>query len=208
MNYVRIIVLTSLFFTSSCSTNTSTDQTKSIPETAKGKAFHKFLQKFRVLALPMEIRSTADFSPEIFPATDPNSTDTLFINNPDTPNRCFGILPDTATVYRVVWLAPAEIYRVMLSTFTKSGEKISERQLAIGACGDDCGFSCTETLLIRKDYTIYSADSIVSGECNDDGKVIPGTTHRYVKAITGKVLNNGKIELSGITTISSTQGKN
>ncbi|WP_460913846.1 hypothetical protein [Spirosoma areae] len=208
MNPLRLLSLVILLASAACSTNPATHQGATTLLTEKEKAFRQFRQKFRVLSVPLTVNTTGNFSPETFPEINPNSTDTLFVNNPDTPSRCFGMLPDTTQYYGLIWLAPAEIYQVVLSTFTKAGDKISERQVAVGGCGEDCGFSCSETLLIRPDYTIYSTDSVSSSRCNEAGNIIPGTTRKYIKMMAGKVKPTGKIELSAVTTIARTNAGN
>ena len=200
MYYLRFVVITMLLINVSCSTHKDNRQVVAPP-----KAFRQLLKKFKPLTLPLTLNTTGQFSPETFPEI--TATDTVFIKSPDAPGRCFGLLPDTSRYYGLVWLAPAEVYQVRLSTFTKTGEKIGERALAVGECGDDCGFSCSETLLIHANCSIYSTDSITSSECTDAGLLRPGTTKKYVRMIAGRVQPTGEINLSDVKTVAVAKAK-
>ena len=208
MLLTRLLLLVIVLIHAACSSRKPIDQTLTAPDMQKEEAFRRFRQKFRVLSLPLQLNLTGDFSPESYPALTPATTDSLFVKSPDTPVRCLGMLPDTTNFYGIVWLAPAEVYQVVLSTFTKKGEMINERQLGVGGCGTDCGFMCSETLLIRPDNTIYSADSVASSICNEAGEILRGTTKKYVKMITGSVQVNGKIDLYEAKTVATQNQKN
>src|ERR1700760_3991963 len=126
-NYLLCIAL--LISIQSCSTkpdNKSTDSAK----TSRIIAFHSFLKKFKPLSLPLTIRTLAivvDSSKKL------DNNDNKFIKSayPDEL-YAYGILPDTTNNYKIIWLAPADVEVPMLTTFTKSGKKISEKELGVG----------------------------------------------------------------------------
>ena len=158
--------------------------------------FEKFIKKFKPLTLPLsiktlDIQSTAAYRPI-------TEKDSMFINS-GYPNEtwAYGILPDTSANIQLVWLAPAEIYDPVLTTFTKGGQKISEQHLGVGGCGSDCCFTCDEYIYIKKDRSIYSADSIKSCTCDESGPK-KNTMKKYIRYKTGKIGEDGKISLSGV----------
>lgn len=161
------------------------------PESEKQMAFRQFLQKFKVLSLPLNMDDAAIQSTNGLRKI--KIEDTAFIST-DFPEEtwCYGILPDTSKMYQLIWLMPYAEYVPMLTTFTKSGERISRKQLGVGECGSDCCFTCREFVRIEKDMTIYSADSIKSCICDDEGP-IESTTKEYVRYFTGKILDDGTI---------------
>jgi len=110
----------------------------------------------------------------------------------------YRLLPDTLNSYKLIWMEPAEILIPVLTTFSKSGKKISEELLSVGQCGTDCCFSCNETIIIHQDMSIYSVDSIRSCTCDSLGPK-ENTMQKYVLMKTGRILSDGKIQLSPMT---------
>jgi hypothetical protein len=159
-------------------------------------SFREFLKKFKPTSLPFRLRPSEELSVDGLAELSGATSDTLFIHTEEDINYAFVMLPDTSRVYQLVWLAPADTYQAFLSTFSKSGVKISEAHIGIGGCGADCGFECSETVLIGKDMSIYAVDTISSAECDDNGNVIDGTMKRYLRYTTGKVEADGKIMMS------------
>jgi len=155
------------------------------------------MKKFKFLSLPLTIKTldiTADSSQKL------NSKDNVFIKS-EYPDEiyAYGILPDTTDFYKIIWLQPAEIEVPVLTTFSKTGKKISEKYLGVGGCGSDCGFSCAEFITIGKDLTIFSRDSIKSSDCDTDGNLKPNTIKKYIRFEMGSVLKSGKIKMSKIS---------
>ena len=166
------------------------------------KNFRRFLAKFQTTELPLIIRpfdeqEKYDRLPLIYGA------DSLFIHTEykDTSlNKVYAywILPDTINSFKVIWMEPAESSIPVLTTFSKSGNKISEESLTLGQCGTDCCFTCNETIIIYKDLSIYSADSIKSCTCDSTGPKA-NTMVKYVMMKSGQISGDGKIELSKMT---------
>ncbi|MDO6434755.1 hypothetical protein Q4E93_29355 [Flavitalea sp. BT771] len=170
---------------------------KKPPQDVSRKAlFERFIKKFKPLTLPLaiktlDIQSTTGYRPIA-------GKDSIFINS-GYPNEtwAYGMLPDTSGNIQLVWLAPAEIYDPVLTTFTKGGLKISEQHLGVGGCGSDCCFTCDEYIYIKKDRSIYSVDSIKSCTCDESGPK-KSTMKKYIRWKAGKIGEDGKISLSGV----------
>jgi len=165
--------------------------------TESNPAFLIFIKKFKFLPLPLTIK-TLDIAADSFQKL--NAKDNVFIKS-EYPDEiyAYGILPDTADFYKIIWLQPAEIEVPVLTTFSKTGKKISEKYLSVGGCGSDCGFSCAEFITIGQDLTIFSRDSITSSDCDTAGNLKPNTTKKYIRFEKGSVLKSGKIKMSKIS---------
>jgi hypothetical protein len=161
--------------------------------------FRQFLAKFRPVVLPLVIRPFEE--QEIFEKLPLiYGGDSIFIHTEykDTSLDkvyAYRLLPDTMNSYKVIWLEPAEVLIPVLTTFSKSGKKISQENLTIGGCGSDCCFSCNETIIINPDLSIYAADSIKSCKCDSSGPK-ENTMEKYVLMKTGHISGDGKIQLS------------
>jgi hypothetical protein len=173
---------------------TTANSKKPSPDVTRKALFEKFIRKFKPLTLPLTIKTLDLQTTEAYKKI--NDKDTLFINS-GYPNEtwAYGMLPDTSGNIQLVWLAPAEIYAPVLTTFTKGGQKISEKHLGVGGCGSDCCFACEEYIYIKADKSIYSVDSIKRCNCDDSGPK-KNTTRKYIRFITGKIGDDGKISLS------------
>jgi hypothetical protein len=198
--------LFSILLIISCQTNPSkktetADSSKTrdrLIENERSKEFTRFLNKFKSLELPLTINP--DEQKEIRNLPLLFGTDTAFISTAykDTSLDkvfAYGLLPDTAKSFKVIWLTPTEIYLPVLTTFSKDGKKISEQELSVGQCGSDCCFTCVETIKINMDMAIYSADSISRCDCDSIGPK-ENTMKKFVLFKTGKIYGDGKISLS------------
>jgi hypothetical protein len=154
-----------------------------------------YLEKFKMVNLPLTLRPTGNYPERKSLRTDSNSPDTLFYKGAYSI-ACYGLLPDTSMFYGVIWLEPADLEYPVITTYDKNGEIIDEREINIGYCGDDCGYHCTETVTIDKDYKIFSADSVTSNDCDTLGHIIETSTKKYVIFKTGQIKQNGKVEMS------------
>jgi hypothetical protein len=83
----------------------------------------------------------------------------------------------------------------VLTTYTYDGNIIDSKDIFIGDT-DDVGYSSLTSTTINKDFTIYVSDSIVVWKIDSLNREIAGTREEYVNYINGKMLENGKIELS------------
>jgi len=166
------------------------------PDAAKRVSFGKFIKKFRTLSLPLTIKTLDIQSTSALRRI--TDKDTSFINS-GYPNEtwAYGMLPDTSGNIQLVWLTPAEIYTPVLTTFTKDGQKISEKHLSVGGCGSDCCFTCEEYIYIREDRSIYSVDSIKSCTCDESGPK-KNTMKKYIRFMTGSIGRDGRISMTGV----------
>ncbi len=185
----------------SCNEKQSTENklaiVSEVVENKRQQDFRKFLEKFKILNLPLTI-NTLGLSTEknaiisirdsVFLKANPN--DFLF-----KEVRAYGLLPDTLNNFKVIWLKPADISLLVLTIFTKNGKRISEEVLSIGECGSDCCFNCKETIRINTDLSIYCADSIRSCECDSLGPK-KDTMEKFILFKTGRITKVGKIILS------------
>ncbi|WP_181308931.1 hypothetical protein [Rufibacter sp. XAAS-G3-1] len=105
-------------------------------------------------------------------------------------------IPTNGDYTAIISLGAADCYLPILTTFKPNGEKIDSKTIAIGYCGSDCGYTCEEFMTIRKDFSVYVSDTITSAECDTLSNIIPGTTEKYVIYKTGKLLQDGRIELT------------
>jgi hypothetical protein len=188
-----VIVIVSIITVCFCSCSNQPDGSKL---SEKKVAFKRFLSKFDILRLPMNIkpgRMPVDHYRKL------DSTDNSFTGYKDKTETlyAFGVLSDTASCFKVIWLEPADDYYPVLATFTKSGRKIKQENIGVGGCGVDCGFQCSETIDINKDMSIYSADSVTYNDCDTNGNP-NGTVEKYVRYKTGRIQKSGKIKMSKI----------
>ncbi|MBS1503905.1 MAG: hypothetical protein JST32_17680 [Bacteroidetes bacterium] len=183
-----------------CSRNASKQNQNGNDNTIKpvnvNPEFRQFLKKFKFLSLPLTIKTleiVTDSSKKL------NHRDNVFIKS-DYPDEiyAYGMLPDTASNYKIIWLEPAEDEIPVLTIFTKNGKKLNQEELGVGECGSDCGFNCSESITIDKGLAIFSRDSIQSTNCDTSGNLIKNTTKRYLRFKTGKILKDGKIALTRI----------
>jgi hypothetical protein len=197
---IFLLLFTIVMIFQGCSANTSSQNKNdsninatTIPIRANTD-FAVFLKKFKVLSLPLTIKT---LEIEVDSSKKLNSKDNVFIKS-EYPDEiyAYGMLPDTETNYKIIWLEPAEVEIPVLTTFTKAGKKIKEEELGVGGCGSDCGFNCKEYITINTDLSIFSRDSIKSTDCDTSGNIIESTAKKYMRYKTGKVLKSGKIEMT------------
>ncbi|WP_205512021.1 hypothetical protein [Longitalea arenae] len=148
------------------------------------------------MQLPLTIK-TLEINDSTLPGLEGHDTNYIRNEYPGTRQCAYGLLPDTTNNYKIIWLLPAEIYAPILTTFSKQGQKLSEASLGVGGCGSDCCFECNETIIINKDLSIYSADSIKSCECDDNGPK-PETMRKYARVKTTKIGIDGHFTFSDI----------
>jgi hypothetical protein len=154
--------------------------------------FDTYKQKFKGNKLPLVVRGCYLSDISVI-ALDP-ARDSPFVTY-NTLGYCS--IPTNGKYFAIVTLAAADCYIPVLSTYDEEGNKIDEQDIHIGGCGGDCGFTCEEYMVINADYTIYTSDTISQYECDSLGNETPGTREHFVVYKTGRLLSNGKIELSG-----------
>lgn len=168
---------------------------------SRSQQFKLFLKKFRILRLPLEIRSDGNARIEVtgLERLNEQSNDTLFTKT-DYFNEsyCYGMLPDTTSFYTLIFYYPAAEYYPVVATYSKTGFLISQESLFQGACGSDCGLtSCSMTGIISKDFSLHGVDSInYEYECDSTYAPIPNTGEIIVISKNGKIDKKGVISMS------------
>jgi hypothetical protein len=166
-------------------------------DTTKELAFKKLVARQRLVDLPLHfdlnrISDTLTQEPIV------DDSDTLFISPTLSGGRIWGIYKDTSNFFLFINLSAAAVYIPSIIVFDKHGNKISEEDLFIDACGADCGYFCNETTDLYKvnsDIMFYVRDSVLSYTCDSVGKETPGTREHYTKFKSGQVDLGGHINV-------------
>jgi len=108
----------------------------------------------------------------------------------------YGQIPTNGEYIALITLGAADCFLPILTTYKLNGQIIDKKTIAIGYCGMDCGYYCEEFMSISDDYKIYTSDTISTYKCDDQGNEIPGTYEYYLIFKEGKLLDDGKIQLS------------
>jgi len=207
---LKLFFIFSILLIYSCNTNTNPESkaidnlkvnTTPIIDNAQVNNFRKFIDKFRILTFPIILSESNIEQHSQLPLLFGSDTEFIKTEFRDTAwdkLYAYGLLPDTINTFKVIWLQPAERYVPMLTTFSKSGQKISEDYLGVGQCGSDCCYYCDENVKIYSDLTIYSADSIKSCDCDSSGPK-ENTMRKYVLFKTCKIAQDGKFTFAKAT---------
>ena len=192
---ITLILLVSILFINCKNEKATNNQSDNL--VLKSKAFKTFINKFKILEIPLTIEPLKIQDGTFTQLT---KTDCKFIDlkdiDPDSDSvYAYGILPDTLESYKVIYLFPSEIRLPKIATYSKNGKKISEVELSIGDCGSDCGFTCNEYIKIYSDLKIYSVDSIQRYECDSLG-IKENTLKKYTRFKRGSISKKGQIIMS------------
>jgi hypothetical protein len=153
--------------------------------------FQSFLDKFPKIELPVQIKGCeADYEGL-----------TEFNNENPSPyiqdySYAVGQIKTNGNYVSVITLGVADCLLPVLTTYKLTGEKIDSKTIAIGYCGDGPCFECDEFMAIKDDFSIYTADTMKTSECDDDYNPIPGTESIEVIFKEGRLTEKGEIELS------------
>jgi|SRR6185437_11605116 len=157
----------------------------------KNIAFESFTRKFKSTSLPITIKACDVSTIGCDTLTD---SDSLFI---ELSGRVpFYTFKTNGNYVAVISLGLADCSSPILTTFDTNGKKLDEQYIAIGLCGAGPGFTCNEYMTLKKDYTLYTSDTIKESEVDSLSNAIPGTEQYYVVYKQGKLLSSGKIELT------------
>jgi hypothetical protein len=188
-----------IFF--SCKEETKTninDKTQIISENKL--PIRDYIKKFNFIELPFYFigwnRNNID-TKNIF-TIDKKSIDTLFFTGDnDDVLMGYGLLSDTTNFYSIIYFGQAEEIYPILVTYSKSGQFINKETLVVNGCGSDCGLTyCSNSALIRKDYSIYLADtSKYEGICDSLNNYLPNSDSIFVNFKHGLVDQSGLIKL-------------
>lgn len=173
------------------------DSNSKQPIKDREEKFALFLKAFKQVSLPIVIRgcefNSLDTTMNKLPFY---NSDTLFVP------FCEGLHPyftfkTNGEYYAVIALGAADCMVPILTTYDKEGMEIDAKAVNIGDCGAGPGFSCHEYMTIKNDFTLFTSDTISEWQVDSLSNNIPGTETKYVVYKTGRILSNGKIELSG-----------
>ncbi|MDI9871744.1 hypothetical protein [Flectobacillus roseus] len=126
----------------------------------------------------------------------------------DEYSLAYGHIVTNGNYLATITMTAGDCYVPVLTTYKLTGEKIDQKTISVGGCGSGPGFNCEEFMIIRKDFSIYTSDSISTFEYDSLGNEIEGTRKYYVNYIKGKMLKNGKIEMSNPVNKPLPQSKN
>ena len=164
MKYVSLLLV--LLFLS-CNGN------KPPKQSVKEITLRKFLSKFKVCKLPLTIPPYNNMD-DTLNGFYTMPEDTIDLREEDRPGhfesaKPYGLLPDTFNCFHVLWFYPNDNPEPILTTYSKTGEKISEEDLTVGNCHASDGPCdwCNVSVIIRQDYTVYCSDTLNEGDCNN-----------------------------------------
>jgi hypothetical protein len=157
----------------------------------------EYIKKFSILDLPFFFKGYGNYidQKKLF-KIDVKSVDSLFFKGEnDDELYGYGLLADTSKFYPIIYFAQGEDMYPILVTYSKTGEFISKETLIVNGCGPDCGLTyCSYTALIKKDLSIYLADTtIYKGICDSIGNFLPNSNSTFVNSKIGLVNPKGKI---------------
>jgi hypothetical protein len=188
---------------SSCN-NDNKQKTISTEENEKGLPINDYIRKFTVIQLPFYFNGWNGYNIDTskFFTISQKSIDTLFykIEN-DEIVYGYGLLADTSNYYSLLYFGQADDIYPMLATYSKKGQLISKSNLLVNGCGSDCGLKyCSYSALIKKDFSIYIADTAkYEGICDSLGNYSPNSDSTFINSKTGKIDKSGNIKLEAET---------
>ena len=155
-----------------------------------------YIKRFKLLQLPFFVCNGNIDRNHLF-VLNQNSIDTLFYNFKNVDKVYgYGILVDTTNYYSLIYFGVADDLFPILCTYSKSGKLIKKEILGVGGCGTDCGMTyCSSSALIRKDYSIYLADtSKYQGICDSVGNYLPNSDSTFIISRIGVIDRKGQIK--------------
>lgn len=186
----RILLILALFAFIAC----NTPDKKSGMIEPENEKFATFLENFKKVNLPLEIKGCY-----VNPDGLMEFVGSEFSEFVEPYSFAYMQIPASGNYIAVLSLQAADCLIPVLSTFKPDGQLIDRKYIAIGYCGQDCGFTCEEYMTIQTDFSMFTSDTITSCKCDDMWEVIPETCEQYVIFKKGKLLSDGKIELSDET---------
>jgi hypothetical protein len=179
------------------SKTTLKDSTNVVNQTDLPVDFKDYLIKFKNADLPISIDGCSYDFENMIELNDKQYR--KFINHDLYPNDqsfFYKRIPSNGNYITTITLRATDCFLPVLTTYNTRGEIIDEKTIAIGYCGSDCGFNCEEFMTIKKDFSIYVSDTISRYQCDSLAEEIASTHEYYVIYKKGKLLSNGKIQLT------------
>ncbi|NBW38613.1 MAG: hypothetical protein EBR30_27060 [Cytophagia bacterium] len=157
--------------------------------------FIEFLSTLDKVELPLTIKGCGDANAgkRILEKGKEASTDNSYFKSYHHP---FGQISTNGNYSAIITFGLADCLIPELITFDRNGKQIDRKSIAIGYCGSDCGYSCSEFMMIDKEFILYTSDTIQSYECDSLRKETPRTAEHYVIYKKGKLKSDGQIELT------------
>jgi hypothetical protein len=159
--------------------------------------FNTFLNKFKHSEIPITIKGCKIATLPISDTFKKSDSDSIYM--PLSGSLPYCTFKTNGNYAAIIYLGEADCFLPILRTYDKTGKKIDEKCIAIGGCGVGPGFTCEEYMTLRKDYTLYTSDTISESAIDSLGNEIKGTETKYVVYKEGRLLSSGKIELSAET---------
>lgn len=194
-----LLPILTLFLLSCSQVDNSKTENNDVTETTKpaiefpqvNDKFQPFLDKFPKLELPVKIKGCEAEYENLTEFNEENPSDYV-------PNQSFAVgqIRTNGNYVSVITLGVADCMLPVITTYKLTGEQIDSKTIAIGYCGDGPCFECEEFMTIKEDFSIYTADTMINSECDDDYNPIPGTESIEVIYKEGRLTEKGEIDLS------------
>lgn len=137
--------------------------------------FQLFLDSFPILELPIVLKGCKlDYSKLL----SVNKGNTYYVGKFETNGNYFA----------TITLGLADCMLPIMTTYNKMGKLIDSKMLAIGYCGSGPCFEREKYMIIKKDFSLYTSDTIASSECDENYDPIPGTESLEVIYKKGNVI--------------------
>ncbi len=186
---ILTLLLISCAQTDQSNTNEAQSETE-LPQV--NEQFQAFLDKFPKLELPIELKGCEADHKGLTEFNDENPSPYL-----QDHSFAVGQIKTNGDYVAVITFGIADCLLPVLTTFKLTGEKIDSKTIAIGYCGTAPCFECEEVMTLKDDFTLYTADTMKTSECDEDYNPIPGTESIEVIYKEGRLTETGMIELSG-----------
>jgi len=195
---VKVIIYIFIIFLFACQFNpgnnrecTEKDTHAKEDQSLVTDSFSIYLSNFKELNLPVVIKPCRD-EPKNLVSFDGQK----FKKYRKDIGFAYGQIPTNGDYIAIITLGISDCLLPVLTTYKTDGQIIDEKTISIGYCGFDCGYDCREFMTLEEDYVIFVSDTINTYECDSLGYEILGTREHYVIYKKGRLLNNGRIELT------------
>ena len=150
-----------------------------------------FLSKYKTTTLPISMKGCFGNSYKL-----PLISEDSLESDSEDGTVAYCTFKTNGDYFAVVRLGLSDCALPILITYDSKGNVIDEKAIGIGLCGASPGFRCEEFSLIKNDFSIFASDTIAEADLDSLGHEIKSTLQNYVIYKKGKLLPNGKIELT------------